>query len=214
VTLIAGLDEAGRGPVIGPLVIAGVLFRDDQLRLLRKLGVDDSKRLSPLRRRVLAKRIRDFSLKYKVLFIEPRKIDDTVLRGTRLRRLNWLEAKAMAKIITILAPDIAYVDAADVNPDRFGQHIRAQLKTEIKIISEHHADARYAVVGAASILAKVLRDDALTALRARYGDLGSGYSSDPQTRSFLRRCIKERRDLPYFVRTSWKTIERLRAEVE
>ena len=211
-SLVAGVDDAGRGPVLGPLVIAGVMFRESQIGELKRRGVDDSKKLSQERRKALDGPIKRLALGYELVELEPAVIDATVLRGRKLRKLNWLEAKAMAQVIDRLKPERAYVDASDVNAERFGNWISAQLPATIKVISEHRADARYVVVGAASILAKVRRDARLAALRDHYGEIGSGYSHDLRTRAFLRRWLDESRCLPSFVRKSWKTVERIKAE--
>lgn len=211
-SLVAGVDDAGRGPVLGPLVIAGVLFRDSQVGELKRRGVDDSKKLSQVRRQALAGVIKRLALRYETVELEPAVIDAVVLRGRKLRKLNWLEAKAMAQVIGQLNPERAYVDASDVNAERFGRWISARLPGTIKVISEHRADARYEVVGAASILAKVRRDAVLDTLRNQYGEIGSGYSHDLRTRNFLRRLLCEGGRLPSFVRKSWKTVEHIRAE--
>lgn len=211
-SLVAGVDDAGRGPVLGPLVIAGVLFRDNQVRELKRRGVDDSKKLSPGRRQALAGIIKQLALRYELVELEPAAIDAVVLRGKKLRKLNWLEAKTMAQVIGQLNPERAYVDASDVNAERFGSWISAWIPGTVEVISEHRADARYEVVGAASILAKERRDAVVATLRNQYGEIGSGYSHDLRTRNFLRRLLYEGKRLPSFVRKSWKTVEHIRAE--
>lgn len=213
-TLIAGIDDAGRGPVIGPLVVAGVLVHIHQIPHLKALGVKDSKALSPRRRRCLSKKIKDLVVNYTIVELSPKEIDEVVLRGQRLRKLNWLEAKAMAKAIHRLHPDVAYVDAADVLERRFGEQIREMLPFDVEIVSEHRADVNYPVVSAASILAKTHRDHVVSGLNEVYGDIGSGYSSDSRTRRFILEWFRTRgnEDLPDFVRKSWKTIGKLRAE--
>jgi ribonuclease HII len=178
------------------------------------LGIIDSKLLTPNKRQRLSYAIKRLALKYSLLTFQPPEIDCVVLKGKRLHKLNWFEAKAMAQIISSLRPETAYIDAADVNEIRFGKQIREMLSFEINLISEHKADVKYAVVSAASILAKVHRDEAINKLRAKYGDLGSGYSSDPKTRRFLRQWIADRDSLPDFVRKSWKTVHRLREEIQ
>lgn len=213
-TLIAGIDDAGRGPVIGPLVVAGVLFYDSQVIKLQELGVRDSKVVKPSRRQQLSEVIKKLAVKHEILEISPLDVDKVVFEGKKLRKLNWLEAKAMAKIIQKLKPEVAYVDASDVNEERFGTQIREMLSFKAKIVSEHRADAKYIVVGAASIIAKVHRDRVIFLLREKFGDFGSGYSSDPKTRQFLANWIKERGNLPSFVRKSWKTVKRLKGESE
>lgn len=212
--LVAGVDDAGRGPVIGPLVIAGVLFQDNQISKLQELGVKDSKALTPKRRAVLSQEIKRLATRWEVLEISPSEVDRVVLEGRKYRRLNWLEAKAMAEVIKKLRPEVAYVDASDVNEARFGQQIGEMLPFEVKIVSEHYADANYTIVGAASIIAKVHRDKVVALLRERYGDFGSGYSSDPRTRQFLSNWIREKGNIPDFARKSWKTIKRLTEKEE
>lgn len=208
-TLIAGVDDAGRGPVIGPLVIAGVLIHDYQSSSLRALGVKDSKVLTPNKRARLYPEIIGLAIKYVVVALSPFEVDKIVLEGKKLHKLNWLEAKAMAEVIGKLMPEVAYVDASDVVEERFAQQISEMMPFKVKLISEHHADANYPVVSAASIIAKVHRDESVSQLRVRYGDFGSGYSSDPKTRRFLSNWIREKKPLPDFVRKSWKTIRQL-----
>jgi ribonuclease HII len=202
------------GPVIGPLVVAGVLFYDFQVPRLQDLGVRDSKALTPGRRQRLFEEVKGLALKHEILEFSPSDVDKVVFEGRKLRKLNWLEAEAMAQIIRKLKPEIAYVDASDVDEERFGRQIREMLPFEVEVVSEHHADARYTIVGAASIIAKVHRDRVISSLRERYGDFGSGYSSDTRTRRFLANWIRERGSLPDFVRKSWKTVKRLKDESE
>jgi ribonuclease HII len=211
---IAGVDEAGRGPITGPLVIAGVLLDDKDLPKLMDLGVKDSKRLSPRRREELATEIRELALQYHVAMLSPAEIDRVVETGKKLHKLNRLEAQTMAKVITILKPDVAYVDASDVLADRFKQHISENLTFKVKIISEHKADAKYPIVSAASIIAKVERDRALSALQEKYGNMGCGYPNDSNTIKFLEKWIRKFGSYPDFVRKSWKPAKRLKREAE
>lgn len=213
-TLIAGIDDAGRGPVIGPLVIAGVLFYNYQISILRDLGIRDSKLLSKSRRMRLALKIKELAVNYIIVECSPAEIDEVVLKGKKLRKLNWLEAKKMAEVIQKLAPDVAYIDASDILEKRFGRQISDMLSRNVKIISEHHADSKYPIVSAASILAKTHRDEVLLELRKTYGDFGSGYSSDPKTRKFLLDWIRKGKKLPNIVRKSWKTIGKLKANAQ
>ncbi|MCX8154068.1 MAG: ribonuclease HII, partial [Candidatus Bathyarchaeota archaeon] len=161
--LIAGVDEAGRGCVIGPLVIAGVLMKEERLPFLTKLGIKDSKLLSPKKRETLATEITRISEKCLTIKLSPREIDQAVECKRRLHKLNRLEAQIMAQIINALKPDIAYVDAADVIEHRFAQHIQECLTAKAIIISSHKADRIYPIVSAASIIAKVERDKEIEA---------------------------------------------------
>jgi ribonuclease HII len=212
--LVAGVDDAGRGSVIGPLVIAGVLMKEEDLPKLRELGVRDSKLLSPHRRETLAVEIKRIAEKYSVAKLSPREIDDVVETGRKLHRLNRLEAKTMAQIIEKLRPDIAYVDASDVLEERFKQHILECLPFKVEIVSEHKADRKYPVVSAASIIAKVERDKEIAKLANEYGDLGCGYPADPKTISFLHQCLTRLGEYPDFVRKSWKPAKKAKSENE
>ncbi|MEM1725948.1 MAG: ribonuclease HII [Candidatus Bathyarchaeia archaeon] len=210
--LIAGIDDAGRGSVIGPLVIAGILIDNGMMQQLKDLGVRDSKLLSPKRREELADKIKKIVLKWTVVKLSPAEIDKVVEAGRKLHKLNRLEAQAMAKVIEELKPDIVYVDASDIIEERFKQHISEYLTFDVEIISEHKADRKYPVVSAASIIAKVERDTEIKKLHAMYGDIGCGYPSDPKTISFLSRVIQERGEYPDFVRRSWKPAKKLKSE--
>ena len=200
---ICGIDDAGRGSMLGPLVIAGISLEKKNLRKLSSLGVKDSKKLSPKLREYLYKKIIKIVDNYYIAKIPPRIIDASV----RKHCLNNLEAKYMAKVVSKLNPDISYVDSCDVNPIRFGREI-SKLSDNHKIKSYHHADSRFVVVSAASILAKVTRDGAITKLRKDY-DLGSGYPSDSKTVKFTTKFYKKNQIMPSFMRKSWKPVQRI-----
>jgi ribonuclease HII len=208
--LIAGVDDAGRGSAIGPLVIAGVLMKEQDLPKLTQLSVRDSKLLTPHRREVLAPQIIQIAENHAVVKLTPREIDDIVLNGRKLHKLNWLEAQTMARVLEILKPDKAYVDASDVLEDRYKQDILDCLTFTIPIISEHKADRTYPIVSAASIIAKVERDREIAELASEYGDFGSGYPSDPRTISFLEKCLQKMKEYPDFVRKSWKPAQKVK----
>ncbi len=206
---ILGLDEAGRGPVIGPMVIVGVLIKQESVGHLNSIGVRDSKLLSPNIRKRLAEKIRQVAEKIKIIEISPKEIDDRIILGMSL---NTLEAKYMSEIIVELNPDVVYVDAADVKPERFSKTIISFLPAsmrKITIISEHEADKTYPIVSAASIIAKVRRDQVIMQLKKIYGDFGSGYPSDKKTVQFLENYVKKHRRLPDCVRKTWSTAKRI-----
>jgi len=200
---ICGIDEAGRGSMLGPLVIAGISLDKKNLRKLSSLGVKDSKKLSPKLRESLYKQIIKIVDDYYVAKISPKSIDASVKKHC----LNGLEAKYMAKVVSKLNPDTSYVDSCDVNPQRFGKEI-SRLSDNHKIKSYHHADSRFVVVSAASILAKVTRDRAIAKLRKDY-DLGSGYPSDSLTVKFVTKYYKKNHEMPNFVRKSWKPVQKI-----
>lgn len=210
--LIAGVDEAGRGCVIGPLVVAGIAFTEENLILLSQLGVKDSKLLTPKKRESLYPEILKLTHSHHIIKVKPYLIDKAVRSKRTLHKLNRLEAQTMAKIIEQLKPEEAYVDAADVLQDRFGDHIKECLTTKTKIVSEHKADRTYPVVSAASIIAKVERDREIETLKIEFGDFGSGYLTDDKTLDFLKHLLDEFGNYPSFVRQSWEPARRVKAE--
>lgn len=202
--MISGVDEAGRGPVFGPLVIAGVSFSDDSK--LKRFGVKDSKKLSPERRRKLAVKIKQTADQFETLVIPASDIDDM----RKVMTLNEIEVNGFSKIIKKLKPDIVYVDSADVNELRFKSDILAGLSFKTEIVSKHKADDIYPIVSAASIIAKTERDEQVAniakVLEKKIGiPLGSGYPADPITQRFLRKWVFKYDKLPPNVRHSWKT---------
>jgi len=200
---ICGVDDAGRGSMLGPLVIAGISIEKKHIRKLSLLGVKDSKKLTPKNREELYKKIISLVDNYYVAKISPKTID----RSVQKHELNQLEAKFMAKVITKLDADTSFVDSCDVNPKRFGKEI-SRLSNNKKICSYHHADSRFLVVSAASIIAKVTRDRAIEKLR-KENDLGSGYPSDPKTIGFVESYYKNQKTMPIFVRKSWKPTKKI-----
>jgi len=205
---IAGVDEAGRGCVIGPLVIAGVLFEDEVVGSLREIGVKDSKKLSAKRRVALSAEIKELALDYRFFELSPKTIDKVVFRNVPLRRLNYLETMAMAWIIRELEPEEAHVDPCDVVSERVVSQIKGVMPFDLVIKCEPRADAKYPATGAASILAKVRRDSRIEALKVIHGDFNSGYPSDWRTQNFLRDYFAENTDCPDFMRESWSTVQR------
>ena len=200
---ICGVDDAGRGSMLGPLVIAGISLDKKNLRKLSSLGVKDSKKLTPKSREDLYKKIIALVDNYHVTKISPKIIDSSVKKHA----LNQLEAKYMAKVISKLDPDTSFVDSCDVNPKRFGKEI-SKLACDKKVKSYHHADSRFIVVSAASIIAKVSRDKAIARLR-KTNDLGSGYPSDRKTIEFVKKYYQANKIMPNFVRKSWKPTQKI-----
>jgi ribonuclease HII len=126
--------------------------------------------------------------------------------------MNACVARAHAQVIAKLSPDCAYVDACDVNTFRYAEMVKNHLKLPCEIVSEHHADEKFPVVSAASIIAKVTRDRAIATLAKKYGEIGSGYPSDPVTIRFLNSYIDEHRVPPPIARKSWKTVSAILAK--
>jgi ribonuclease HII len=203
--VICGVDEAGKGSVLGPMVIAAVAISSEDA--LDDLGVNDSKLLSPKERERL------YSLIKKRCKVATVRLDAHDIDAIRTEMtLNAAVARAHAQAISKLSPTCAYVDACDVNIFRYAEMVKSNLEKSCEIVSEHHADEKFPVVSAASIIAKVTRDRAIATLAKKYGDLGSGYPSDPVTIQFLSAWIDEHKTPPPIARKSWKTVSNILAK--
>ena len=205
----AGVDEAGRGPVIGPLVIACVVLNSTGLAFLRSY-LRDSKELTPRARSRIYRLILSAADEIKVRVLEPREIDQAV--ESFERGLNELEAVATAELINSLEQHVetVYVDSPDPLPDRYAEMIGSRLRRSTAlVVAANHAESLFPHVAAASIVAKVERDRAIEELKREYGDFGSGYPSDPKTRRFIQQLASQGRELPPIVRKSWKTLDKL-----
>lgn len=197
---ICGVDEAGKGPVLGPMVTAGVLVLDPSE--LETLGIKDSKKLTPKKRESLFEEIISSWQTYTVVRT-PLEID------TRECTMNAFTAACHAEVVRALHPDRIFLDACDVNAKRFGDTVLQLSGISAEICSEHKADAKYSVVGAASIVAKVTRDRYITELTSEYGEIGSGYPSDRLTIEFLTEYIRTHGEPPTCARRSWQTVQNI-----
>lgn len=201
---IIGIDEAGRGPVIGPMIVCGAAIEEDKIKNLERLGIKDSKKIASRKRNILARKIKKIA-ECHIVKISAADIDK--LRSKDIN-LNEIEKIAIKKIIANSNPDIAIIDCIDVVPERFCNEI--EKFAGIEVIAEHKADDKYVIVAAASIVAKVQRDLEIEKIRKKYQDIGSGYPSDPKTMEFLEGISYN--DLPKFVRKSWATVKRNRED--
>ena len=202
---ILGIDEAGRGSVLGPLVIAGVVIDKRKEAILDNMGVKDSKKLTPKRREVLARKLKKMFVWDTVIY-SAQNIDNLRAQGINL---NEIERKGMEELIAKLDFDEAIVDAVDVKPQRFQD--RLAQATGKKVKAEHKADDKYIEVSAASIIAKQSRDEAIAEINKKFedvGGIGSGYPSDPTTKEFLSNYTYN--EMPDFVRKSWSTVAKLK----
>jgi len=199
---ILGIDEAGRGPVIGPLVVAGVLIKKSDERILKKLGVRDSKLLSPEKREILEGEIKKRAKNVRVVIIPARQIDEYMKKIS----LNQIEMDAMINIInTIGDTDKTIIDLPSTSKT-FVPDLESKLTAKTRITAEYKADVNHISVGAASIIAKVERDRQVRALEKEHGlELGSGYPSDPATKRYMESLVRSRDTFPDYVRKSWKT---------
>ncbi len=177
---ILGIDEAGRGPVLGPLVMAGVMV--DDITPLERLGVKDSKLLTKEQREKLYAQIIPIVV-HKVMVLEPNDIDAALQSFST--NLNWLEAQTSAKILNALNPAKAVIDCPSPNIKAYHDYLKRLVNKEMELIVRHKAE-EHPAVAAASIIAKVTRDNLIEQLKKEIGiNFGSGYMSDPLTQQFL-----------------------------
>jgi ribonuclease HII len=199
---VLGIDEAGRGPVIGPMIMAGVMVEEGSEE---KLGdVKDSKLLTHGKRLELDKHVREVADDFMVVEISPAEIDKALADDKM--NLNWLEAHKQAEIINSLGPDKAIIDCPSVNCEAFEKYLRGLIDDKVELVVENKADENYKSCSAASILAKVLREKRMEEIREKYGDAGPGYPANAVTIKFL----KENWDkYPEIFRKSWSTYKKV-----
>ena len=197
--MICGIDEAGRGSAMGPLVVACVFADDDTL--LREFGVKDSKKLSPKKRESLYEQITEL-FEYSVVMMSSDEIDTM----RRTDSLNVIELEMFAYAAGSKAERII-ADCPDVNESSFSNELSAM--TGRKVTAEHKADDKYPVVSAASIIAKVTRDRCIEKISKELGNIGSGYPSDKVTMDFIEKWIKEKGCAPPYTRCSWEPVRKM-----
>ncbi len=197
--LVCGIDEAGRGPLIGPMVMAGVLVDEEGSESLKSMGVKDSKLLTQRRRVALYKRIVSVVKKYKIVVIDAKEID-AALESDELN-LNWLEAHTSAKIINALKPEKVIIDCPSNNIANYRRYLMKLLDNKkIEAVFEHKADVNYVECSAASILAKVTREEEIERIKKEVGNFGSGYLTDPKTIKFFEENFERH---PNIFRKTW-----------
>ncbi len=187
------------------MVICGVVVSPKVFSDLRAERVRDSKLIGPNRREFLDGFLKEKMKKYEIVEYSPFEIDRLRGGGTNI---NQIEAEGFAKVLNFLQPSKAYIDSASANTEKFASDIANKLECEVELIVEHKADENYLPVSAASIIAKVRRDQRIDELKEEYGEIGSGYPSDERTIRFLERWVDGNKKFPDFVRKSWKTAQR------
>ncbi|MFA5763845.1 MAG: ribonuclease HII [archaeon] len=213
--LIAGIDEAGRGPCFGPMSLAIAVFEKDQETYLKEIGVKDSKDLTPKKRDFLFDEILNKSVENYIINVTPIEINDLMTR----ENLNEIEAIKVAELINLLEKnvDIVYIDSPDATKGKYEKRIRQYLDNDhknINIISEIKADSKYVSCSAASILAKVSRDREIEKIKKDFGDIGSGYPADPKTKKYLKDYVQKNKKLPPFSRIFWSTCTKALEEID
>ena len=194
------------------MVIAGVVDTDRSEVSYKEMGCKDSKVLTPKRREELEPKIRGAAKEVVTIEIPAHEIDS--LR--KIMSLNEVEAKKIAELIISLEhkPDKIIIDCPDTEPKNFINRLRKYLGPDFNAIAEHKADVNYPIVSAASIVAKVKRDQWIKDMAKKHGPMGSGYPADPDTQKFLKAYFEEHGKMPPFARKSWDTSKRMVAEKE
>ncbi len=215
--LILGIDDAGRGPVIGPMVLAGCLIDEKTEKEFKKLGIKDSKQLTQKRREFLEKIIKEKSETFEIIIIYPNEIDGKNDKGVKL---NEVEAIACAKIINKINRGYrkikVIVDCPSVSIIKWQDFLKTKIRnlSNLEIFCEHKADKNHISVSAASILAKCVREKEMDKLKEEYGkEVGSGYTSDTLTQRFLEKHAQKHRDKGIF-RKTWSTWIRANKNLE
>ncbi len=210
---VLGVDEAGRGPVIGSMFVGGFLVDKEKLGEVEKLGVKDSKKLSNKLRDSIDDVLEDYGDTF-LKEVEAEEIDE--LR--EIMSLNEIELHAFVDIIERAEPDEVFVDLPEPDGDRFIRKMKRELPErfqDVKFVAEHEADDTYPVVSAASIVAKSARERHTQELKEKYGyDFRSGYPHDKPTINFLEKFVEEKGELPKETRKSWSTAERILKEAD
>lgn len=208
--VILGIDEAGRGSVVGPLVISGFLISENSVDKLKAIGVKDSKLVAYDDRATMKQELKKIAVATKTIVIEPNEIDLKL----KTMSLNDLETIKMAEIINSF-PEATKViiDCPDANPLKFKGFIYRYINNKELInnlIAEHKADLNYPVVSAASIFAKVNRDTEIERIKSEINiNIGSGYPSDPLTKKFLDEYWNIHTNI---MRQSWQTWKDVKAK--
>ena len=201
--IVCGLDEAGRGPMVGPLVVGAVWSADPET--LRQIGARDSKQLSPRKREMLYDEIAGTADHWEVVHVSAQELDARMQRFN----LNEVEMRMFAEAALRSPCDLVQVDCPEVNTRRFGLELSSMING-IEVDAENKADALFPCVSAASIMAKVTRDRMIEDIKAELGvDVGSGYPSDPVTRDYVETWINKHHSLPPHARGTWKPVRDL-----
>jgi ribonuclease HII len=211
---VIGIDEAGRGPVFGSLFVGFSIINladglkslnEFQEKLANDFGVKDSKLLSPKIRNQIFEKLKD-AIDMKYAQLTPKLIDKNFFEGGKL---NNLEVDAIVQILNAERPNLIIVDALTSKPEKFKEELESKIKFDCKVIAENKADSKYPIVGAASIIAKELREREVLEIKENLKmDVGSGYPSDPKTQEFLKNNFKDEK-IDFIFRKSWKTYQNL-----
>lgn len=208
--LISGVDEAGRGPVIGPLVLAYASVKKSKEEELLDIGVKDSKLLTVEEREDILPKVKDIVTEFDIISIEASELNKLMT----WKSLNEIEAMKIGEVLNRVKtrPEVVYVDCPDTVPQNFNRRLMKYVSYRPMFKIEHKADMKYPIVSGASIIAKIFRDKCIEELGEKYseyGDIGNGYPHDSNTIKFIENYLEKNKKLPDFIRTEWSTAKRL-----
>ncbi|MBI5149038.1 ribonuclease HII [Candidatus Pacearchaeota archaeon] len=215
--LVLGIDDSGRGPLIGPMIMAGVLLKKEDEERLKRLGVRDSKKLTDKRREILAAEIRKVAVGYEIFVVHPNEIDGRQAAGLNLNKIEAIKAAEIINKLNKKNEKInVVIDCPSNNITKWHLYLVGFVKNtnNLNFIIEHKADVNHVACSAASILAKVQREKEVADLKKKLGvDFGSGYTSDPITQKFLKEHYKDHKKDGIF-RETWQTLKTEKAKKE
>lgn len=197
-----GIDEAGRGPVIGPLVFCGYTIKESRARRLKKIGVRDSKELSIQRMREIFPELERYAENIFYIEVDPALIDS--------KNLSEITFEKIVELINSSRAEVVYFDAPVPQRfvDKYVSRIKKSIEREVEVIGAIKGDKKFPSVSAASICAKLKREERIEELKKNYGDFGSGYPGDAKTLSFIRECLNNG-VLPDILRKKWETLKKI-----
>ena len=218
---VLGIDEAGRGPVLGPMVYGIAFCPVEKNGDLKELGVDDSKALKEEQREALLEKLIANSdyIGWAIHILSPKYISNSMYRRGKYNLNTMSHDTAIGLVQLALDKGVSvsevYVDTVGP-PDKYQAKLEA-IFPELKITVSKKADSLFPCVSAASICAKVARDKALREWKFQEKSdftttWGSGYPGDETTKKFLQQNLNAVFGFPSIVRFSWKTAEKIMEE--
>lgn len=195
-----GIDEAGRGCLVGPMVVAGVVLSEEGVKRLRRAGVKDSKRLTRRRREELFRSVFEESEAVAVVKATPEEID-----RENLNELTYTKVIQIVRTLSVFPVEVVTVDRVGKEERVVKEILELGLRPNVVF----RADEEFLEASAASVVAKVVRDRIVEGLKREYGDFGSGYPSDPKTRKWVRSLSSEGKPPPTIIRRTWRLLQRV-----
>jgi len=219
--MICGIDESGRGAVIGPLVICAVCTDEEYVKKIGSIVTSDREVRDDSVRKLIYLRTRKFLKVIEYVVVDAPVIDYFVSQGLLNEMLASYMTLAIANVVTQgYMPWIVKIDSPIKKWSIFKKAILDYFNAlEIPIPKQNifvkaGLDEEDPIVALAGVLAKLKRDTIVQQLKKKYGDFGSGYPSDVRTRSWLRKLIEQGKELPPIVRKTWTTVENIVKEID